>query len=71
MKETYGSPYYVAPEVLTGEYDEKCDIWSIGVIMYTMLAGFPPFEGANEIEIVKNVQSGIFNINIPELEHVT
>lgn len=52
MKDTTGSPYYIAPEVLTSEYDEKCDIWSLGVIMFILLAGKPPFEGKNEAEIV-------------------
>ncbi len=53
------------------EYDEKCDIWSIGVILYTMLAGLPPFEGENELEIVKKVKKGIYDLNIPELKLVS
>jgi calcium-dependent protein kinase len=53
------------------EYDEKCDIWSIGVILYTILAGRPPFEGANELEIVSKVIKGVYELNIPELESVS
>ena len=67
LKDVCGSSYYVAPEVLISEYDEKCDIWSIGVLTYTLLAGRPPFEGWNELEIVKAVKSAKFDINIPEL----
>jgi len=38
-----GTPYYIAPEVLKGHYNESCDMWSIGVIMFIMIFGFPPF----------------------------
>ena len=45
MTKVIGTPYYVAPEVLRGSYDEKWDIWGIGVIMFILLSGSPPFNG--------------------------
>lgn len=48
MKVRFGTPYYIAPEVLRKKYDEKCDIWSIGVITYICICGYPPFNAKDD-----------------------
>ena len=60
MSTIKGTPYYIAPEVIKEVYDEKCDIWSLGVIFYVLLCGYPPFNGDTDIEIMQNVQRGKF-----------
>jgi calcium-dependent protein kinase len=58
----FGSAYYVAPEVVEGSaYNEKCDLWSCGIILFIMLTGKPPYEGTNERQILENVRRKPFN----------
>ena len=40
-----GTSYYIAPEVLQLDYDQRCDIWSVGVILYILVTAAPPFDG--------------------------
>ncbi len=60
LKARMGTAYYIAPEVLNGKYDEKCDIWSCGVIMYIFLFGAPPFNGKTDEQIFSKIQKGLF-----------
>jgi len=55
-----GTPFYVAPQVLDGCYDQACDLWSCGVIMYILLCGYPPFGGSSQQEIVMRVKTGVY-----------
>jgi len=61
-----GSPAYVAPEVLaSGTYTPACDVWALGVIMYILLVGFPPFYGDNDSQIFSMIMSGTVQYPMP------
>ena len=51
LKSKVGTLYYISPEIIKGNYDEKCDIWACGVILYILLAGYPPFNGNTDKEV--------------------
>lgn len=64
IKEKFGTLYYIAPEVLKRNYNEKCDIWSCGVILYILLSGMPPFNGKSDVEIQKSILRGTFSMEV-------
>ena len=66
-KDVVGSSYYIAPEVLKQNYNEKCDTWSVGVILYMTLVGRAPFDGKDDEEIIKKINSVDYNKNEPRL----
>ena len=62
-----GTPYYIAPEVLNKHYNEKCDTWSVGVMLYMFLVGRPPFDGENRNEIINSIKTKDYDENNPKL----
>jgi serine/threonine protein kinase len=58
-----GSPYYIAPEVLARRYGKSCDLWSVGVIVYILLAGYSPFNGSSNDEVHDAVRLGRYRFD--------
>lgn len=71
MTSVVGTTFYMAPEVLKGNYDERCDIWSAGCILYIMLCGRPPFYAKNDNDLIKKIKSFSFTFNYPEFSNVS
>ena len=71
MSQKFGTPYYIAPEVLKKSYDHKCDLWSVGVILYILLAGYPPFNGQSDTQIIQAVLAGDYTLDEPEWDDVS
>jgi len=71
MQTKVGTPYYVAPEVLNRQYTKSCDIWSIGVITYILLCGYPPFYGDSDSQIFAQVKTGKFSFPSPEWDTIS
>ncbi|XP_051760032.1 MAP kinase-activated protein kinase 2-like [Ctenopharyngodon idella] len=70
------TPYYVAPEVLGPEkYDKSCDMWSLGVIMYILLCGYPPFYSNHGLQLSpgmrKRIRNGQYEFPNPEWSQVS
>merc|ERR1719203_1332496 len=61
MELSCGTLSYVAPEVLGKSYTSQCDLWSLGVVVFILLAGYMPFDGSDSHQIVL-IKSGLYNM---------
>lgn len=71
MKTRAGTPYYISPEVLAGNYDLSCDLWSAGVMLYAMLCGYPPFYGEEKEDILDMVKKQVFDYDGEEWDKIS
>lgn len=62
LSEKTGTAYYIAPEVINNCYNEKCDMWSCGVILYILLCGCPPFSADSDEEIFNKIKIGKYQL---------
>jgi|TARA_B110001469_G_scaffold118516_1_gene125319 calcium/calmodulin-dependent protein kinase I len=66
MQTPCGTPGYIAPEVLAMKgYDKQCDVWSLGVIVYILLCGFPPFYADNDAQLFEKIKRGEYEFLRP------
>ena len=66
MQTPCGTPGYIAPEVLVMKgYDKQCDVWSLGVIVYILLCGFPPFYADNDAQLFEKIKRGQYEFLRP------
>jgi calcium-dependent protein kinase len=61
----------MAPEIFTENYDEKCDIWSAGVVLYILLSGKPPFDGETDDDIYAAIKKGVYSLSNVEMVSVS
>jgi calcium-dependent protein kinase len=71
LKTCAGTSLYMAPEVIQKKYSFACDLWSLGVILYVMIGGYPPFYGDNDIEVFESVINMDYNFDDEVWESVS
>lgn len=72
MATACGTPGYVAPEVLAQQpYGKEVDIWSIGVIAYILLCGYPPFYDENDAELFRQILKAEYEFDSPYWDEIS
>jgi calcium-dependent protein kinase len=61
----------MAPEVLERAYNEKCDVWSCGVLLFLLLSGNPPFDGEGDDVIFRKIMDGSYSLAGPEWDIIS
>lgn len=71
LKTRVGSYHYVAPEIMSDKYSQTVDCWSVGVMMYMMLTGEPPFYAKNPNDLLDKVRDGGYSLKQPMWEKIS
>lgn len=71
LTQKVGTSLYIAPEVVMKKYNQKCDIWSCGVILFILLCGYPPFDGDTDDDIMDCVVKDPVLYDEPEWENIS
>lgn len=71
LQDIIGTLEYMAPEIFDGNYNEKVDIWSLGVLLYVLLSGNSPFGSDSEEAIKLNIKKGIYHLDGQDWQEVS
>ncbi|KAI6659340.1 calcium/calmodulin-dependent protein kinase type II delta chain isoform X16 [Oopsacas minuta] len=72
MKTAVGTPGYVAPEVLRQEpYNKAVDLWSLGIIVYILLCGYPPFYDEDDLQLFELIKKGEYEYESPYWDEIS
>jgi serine/threonine protein kinase len=63
MSNAVGTSFYMSPELLKHKYTKSCDVWSVGIVAYILLCGYPPFNGSSDDKIHESILAGNLRFN--------
>ena len=63
--------FYSAPEVLNGQFGAEADLWAVGVVLYTLMSGYLPFQAPNTLEMFQKIKDGDFHFKHKEFQNVS